>query len=305
MNPELNIKLLSREINGESTDNEINPRSPNYSNRALLRLWSWIDRVESLSFQDIEEMEEDSVWMAKSILDAGAWQLLEMELDRMTNNADDDVSFSETLSCNIYDSSSRRATLASCGWAGKFDLDIVMAECETLGEFERSAALAVWHENVGDAVEALQRGAQEARHQLGKESNPSKSTLQYAETLDLIAMCIAGYGGKTASQMAVWRSACSSLLQRDDLSLAKAKKSGVAYLRALCEFLLNVGTSGSLGQVLDNAYLSLCDRVAFACRFLEEEKLKVFLQKCIERCQRQGNIEGLVITGLGKQTVTK
>lgn len=36
-----------------------------------------------------------------------------------------------------------RAALASCGWAGKFDLINVLAECEALGEYERSAALAV------------------------------------------------------------------------------------------------------------------------------------------------------------------
>jgi hypothetical protein len=309
MNPDMNIKLLSREISDEEKDEEPDASFvTNYSTRALLRLWSWIDRVESLSvLQEVDDVEEDSVWMSKSLLDAGAWQVLEMDTrkggDSTHGILDDEVHFSETLGCNIYDGSSRRAALAACGWAGKLDLSIVMAECEALGEYERSAALAVWHENVGAAVEALQRGSQALRLRAQDDRSSSASISQYAETLDLIAMCIAGFGGKTVSQMSVWRNACSTLLQRDDLSPTRSKQSRIAYLRGVCEFLLGVATGQSLGQVLDNVSLSLCDRVAFACRFLEGSKLVSFLEKCIEKSKRQGNIEGLVITGLAKEGI--
>jgi hypothetical protein len=302
MNPELNIKLLSREIALEDDAEVSTATTVNYSNRELLRLWSWIDRVESLSFEDIEDLDDDNVWTAKSILDSGAWHILGLDSRKSGNDnveTNTEVNISETLDCNVYDSPTRRAALTACGWAGKFDLSIVMAECEALGEFERSAALAVWHENVGAAVVALQRGSQSIRLQLKESNNVSPKTLQYAESLDLIAMCIAGYGGKTIAQMAVWRNACASLLQREDLSVQKAS-SRVAYLRGLCDFLLNVGTDASVREVLENSHLSLCDRVAFACRFLEEEQLHNFLFNCIEQCQLQGDIEGLVITGVEK-----
>jgi hypothetical protein len=195
--------------------------------------------------------------------------------------------------------------LTSCGWAGKFDLINVLAECETLGEFERSAALAVWHGDIGAAVGALQRASEAVRLQLAgkKGSEISVVTPEYAETLDLIAMCIAGFGGSSASQSSVWQGACATLLRRDELSETKAKTSQIAYLRGLCLFLLNIGRNGSLDQVLGNSHLSLCDRVAFACRFLERHELKSYLLKCVESCQLTGDVEGLVVTGLSKEGI--
>lgn len=300
MDPESNIELLCREL---SMDGRwINQaQSVNYSNRDLLRLWSWIDRVEALSFQDVEDLDDENIWTAKGLLDAGTCQLLGLELDTEDNpDNHSEVGISETLGCNVYDSITRRSAMTANGWAGKYDLTIVMAECETLGEFERSAALAVWHEDVGAAVVALQRGSQAVRLKAKEVPDRLSDALRYAETLDLIAMCIAGYGGKTIAQLAVWRTACASLLQREDLSLERAKQSSVAYLRGMCEFLMNIGTNESLGHVLDNPHLSLSDRVAFGCRFLGSAKLASYLRRCIEKCQQEGNIEGLVITGLSK-----
>lgn len=304
MNPESNIKLLSREVSMEGRS-ITESSAGNYSKRDLLRLWSWIDRVEALSFQDVEDLDDENVWTAKSLLDAGTWQLLDLEANSPESKEESyvEVGLSETLGCNVYDSATRRAALAANGWAGKYDLTIVMAECEALGEFERSAALAVWHENVGAAVVALQRGSQAVRMKAKEDPTLSSEALRYAETLDLIAMCIAGYGGKSPAQLAVWRTACTSLLQREDLSLEKTKQSRIAYIRGLCEFLLNVGTNESLSHVLDNPNLSLSDRVAFACRFLGNAKLAAYLQRCIEKCQREGNVEGLVITGLSKEGI--
>jgi hypothetical protein len=305
MDPELNIKLMSREIESdEDIDGYRSSLLPKYSNYALLRLWSWIERVESLSFQEVEDTNED-LRMAKGLLNTGIIQILGMDTQNYDGNdtVDEQTLFSETFACNIYDGPTRRVALSLCGWAGKFDLTIVMAECEAFGEHERSAALAVWHEDVGAAVEALQRASESIRLQSRETEGGSTAlaaSLQYAETLDLISMCIAGYGGKTESQRGVWRRACSSLLLRDDLSSTKAKHSRVAYLRALCEFLMNAGTIESLVKILENSQLSLCDRVAFSCRFLEKKELMTYLVRCVEICQNEGDLEGLAITSLSK-----
>lgn len=187
--------------------------------------------------------------------------------------------------------------MTACGWAAKFDLVNVLGECEALGEYERSAALAVWHGNIGAAVKALQRASETVRL---KSQSEAAVTPQYAETLDLIAMCIAGFGSNAGS---VWQVACSTLLKRDDLDEKQTKNSRVAYLRALCQFLLKIGTPESLDEVLGNTQLSLSDRVAFACRFLGQKDLKAFLSKCINSCQSSGNIEGLVASGLSKHGI--
>ena len=199
--------------------------------------------------------------------------------------------------------------LTACGWAGKFDLINVLAECEALGEYERSAAVAVWHGDIGAAVETLQRASEGIRlraadHRERSDSFSDFSTPEYAETLDLIAMCIAGYGGSLASSSSVWRNACSSLLRREDLSPEKAKESSrVAYLRGLCDFLMKIGMNGNMDHVLENDQLSLCDRVAFACRFLSQKDLGTYLNKCLESCQSCGNLEGLFISGLARQGI--
>jgi hypothetical protein len=204
-----------------------------------------------------------------------------------------------TLTCS-------RSALTSCGWAGKFDLINVLAECEALGEYERSAALAVWHGDIGAAVEALQRASGFVRLILGEKKTGSAfshATPRYAETLDLIAMCIAGYGGNTESSTRVWRNACASLLLREDLSSDKPMSSRIAYLRGLCQFLMSIGVNGGLEQVLENVHLSLSDRVAFACRFLPHKELRVYLTKSIESAQAAGNIEGLAVTALSKEGI--
>lgn len=269
------------------------------SKLSLFRLWVWIERAEALSSESEETEDESSSWPARSLVDSGIVQLI----DRDGASVRDEVSFSEALSCSVYSSPARHVALTSCGWAGKFSLDIVLAECEALGEYERSAALAVWHGDIGAAVEALQRASAAVRDHLAGKRYSDFATTEYADTLDLIAMCIAGYGGTAAAQKSVWQNACSKLLQRNDLSSPEAKTSRTAYLRALCKFLLNVGMEKGFDYILENEYLAYGDRIAFACRFLDQDRLQAHLFKCLERCQQVGNVEGLVISGLSKEGI--
>ncbi len=270
------------------------------SKHSLFRLWIWIERVEALSAEP-EEGERETPWSARSLIDSGIIQLI----GRDESTVRDDVSFATTFSCNVYSSSSRDLALTSCGWAGKFSLEIVLAECLSLKEFERSAALAVWHGDIGAAVEALQQASETVRgYREGKRNmNYSIPTPEYAETLDLIAMCVAGYGGSTSTQTSVWRGACSKLLLRRDLSDPNVKTSRTVYLRAMCNFLLQVGLETSFDYILGNEYLAYGDRIAFACRFLDQDHLQAYLIDCLEKCQQVGNVEGLVITGLSKEGI--
>lgn len=169
--------------------------------------------------------------------------------------------------------------------------------------------MAVWHGNIGAAVEALQRGSDFVReNQLNEDDAIPYGTLQYAETLQLAAMCVAGYNansdGQSSKASTVWSNACLSLLRRDDLSRPEViATSRVAYLRGLCRFLMTIGVNDGLDEVLGDTHLSLSDRVAFACRFLELDELRSFLLRCIASCQDDGNVEGLIITGMDKQGI--
>ncbi|CAB9496206.1 GATOR complex protein MIOS [Seminavis robusta] len=292
-----NIRLLAEEA----------PLDRLSSNRdALLRLWTWIDRMESLcgSHEEMGAMEDGGTfWSTKGFDECGVWKLLDFDSERHT----DTIVRSDALACDVYESPVRRAGLTACGWTGRFDLSNVLAECESLGEYERSAALAVFHGSLGSAVDALQRGADAIHRHFsdnGRHDLPAEAP-QYAETLQLVAMCIAGFGGidSKSPSSGVWRKACESLMRRPDMSGDNLRTSRTAYLRALCTFLINISTGRSYDGVLEDNNLSLCDRVAFACRFLGRVQLQHYLQKCVDSCQASGNIEGLVITGIAKEGI--
>jgi hypothetical protein len=184
-------------------------------------------------------------------------------------------------------------------------LENVLGECEDLGEYERSAALAVWHGDIGAGVEALQRGADFVRGQLSnkKKSQDPWISSRYAETLELVSLCVAGYRGGDAesSTFRIWSKACSNLMQRSELSTSKSSRT--AYLRGLMRFLMTIGFVDGHQAVLGDESLSLCDRVAFACHFLTRNELKRFLAKNIDECERSGNVEGIVITGIEKKGI--
>eukprot|EP00934_Nitzschia_sp_Nitz4_P005774 Nitzschia sp. Nitz4//scaffold2_size372955//272889//282374//NITZ4_000454-RA/size372955-processed-gene-0.127-mRNA-1//-1//CDS//3329546871//5764//frame0 len=285
-----NIQILSE----NSTSGEQDTGDLPAGNQSLIRLWSWIERVEEGLPNEIDDYEAETLSLPKSILEAGVISLL--ATDGPTPK--EDVHFSESFDCNVYDSTGRRLAMSSCGWAGKTRLENVIADCQVHGDNERAAALAVWHGEVGLAVGVLQEAASALRNSEG-----DNGTSQYAETLDLTAMCVAGYGGSNSSQSMVWRMACSSLLQRSDIVGPDAKHSSSVYLKALCQFLLTVGSGTGFDKVLENQNLSCSDRVAFACMYLDRGQLHAYLDKSLSKYQQMGNVEGIIVTGLSKEGI--
>lgn len=131
----------------------------------------------------------------------------------------------------------------------------------------------------------------------------------YAETLSLISMVVAGFNMTTGSDgtmktSLVWSNACEGLLRRRDfVGARRGTHSGVFYLRAICTFLLNIGREDGFEKTIYDAELSLCDRVAFACRFLPRSNLRLFLETMVRRKNKAGSIEGLMITGLDRRGI--
>jgi hypothetical protein len=103
MNTTSNIKMLAEDgmLAEESPRDGFSP-----TRAALLRLWSWIDRVEELSADMDEAWDDGLLFTPRGLVDAGAWHLLRMDFD---NDTDRDVeSYSETLACPTFDSPGRR-----------------------------------------------------------------------------------------------------------------------------------------------------------------------------------------------------
>ena len=263
-------------------------------NHALIEVWRWIARMENQQHQQDAEQFPNM-----TLTDGGVWRLLEMDQassDMMpVDEGDTSTTFvveAECLDLVFYDSDDRRAALAACGWASTTGSDFrddsthILQECHDRRDYERAAALAVWHDNFALAVQALDAGAAASEH----DASDSNSSL-----LQVVSICIAGYSRKNSD---VWENACSRLLKRPDLQLDSTHPGGDAYLRTLLQFLLAKSHAERLGSVLDDGRLSLSDRVGFACRFLLRNELKTQLHKWIVQYQEEGNVEGLLLTGL-------
>ena len=78
---------------------------------ALLRLWTWIDRIEALcsstSPDEAANMEDGgSFWATKGLDETGVWKLL--EIGNETQKHPDEIIRSDSLGCEVYDSPVRR-----------------------------------------------------------------------------------------------------------------------------------------------------------------------------------------------------
>lgn len=192
----------------------------------------------------------------------------------------------------------------------------MLDECQSRGEYERSAALAAWHGDLNSCIEALQRAADDARSRVkeGTEEHggisSSHNSDSYSESLSLIAMCVAGFNATSASidgvlkSTKLWSSACDNLLKRLDISTMKdiprLQLRGVFYLRSILFFLQDIGSNTGFKRTIYDDVICLADRVGFACRFLPWSDLHSFLETSTKNCMMVGNLEGLLITGLDK-----
>lgn len=156
------------------------------------------------------------------------------------------------------------------------------------------------------SVNALQRGASSIRTSAEKkEHHDDKSkTSRYAETLELVSLCIAGYrGGSGNSPSSVWRQACANLMERNDLSGVNRSSSRAAYLSALLRFLMAPDIETAHKEILSDDLVSLSDRIGFACKFLPKAELEKTLLQFVAECRNHGNVEGLLITGIEKKGI--
>ncbi|KAL9185651.1 hypothetical protein ACHAXT_003428 [Thalassiosira profunda] len=277
----------------------------------LLHCWRWIARVERLSADRRTEEpgglhgDDLTAWPANGLADSGIWKLLRMsgrDAAEEGSQWTDTKTTSDTLHCDVYDSPLRRAALNACGWTSD-----LLDEREAQGEVARSAARAAWHGDLDACMAALQRGAEDVRALLAEGSDDGPSGESYAETLGLMAVCVAGFHVTTATDgtkktTGMWSSACGTLLRRPDLSAAENAAPGLAsYLRAILVFLQSIGSgAGGFDRTIYDEGLSLADRVGFACRFLPRTDLRAFLDASVRRCITLGKLEGLLITGLSK-----
>ena len=174
------------------------------------------------------------------------------------------------------------------GASDKSQISSVISSLERQNRHEMAAAFALFHFDRPRAVQALIKGS----------SKHPNSNLQ------LVALALSGFGdgGSSSSSSGV-----------DFLSTtggANIIKSMNPYLAACFRFLSTsaAATKNSAASapppqpdyslIVNDDSLRLCDRVGFACRFLNDDDLVLFLDKTVHHCIRTGKLEGMLLTGL-------
>lgn len=162
----------------------------------------------------------------------------------------------------------RQLCLAACGW--KFTTDTLEAECQELierGEYYLSIVQAVLHGYIHIALNLLR-------------------TLIRSKTIPNI-----GLGALLASDTI-------NEEQREMCQWMAADTSDPG-LKALLTFLI----TGDWRDVMKTHYLHLGYRVALGLKYLNDTELSGFMQTETARAIRNGDLEGILLTGLGERSL--
>lgn len=162
----------------------------------------------------------------------------------------------------------RQICLAVCGW--KFTTDTLEAECQEL--IDRS----FYYQAI---VQAVLHGYRNIALNLLRTLIRSKTI----PNIGLGALLASDKINEAQREMCMWMSA-----DTDDPAL-----------KALLTFL----TNGDWRDVMKTNYLHLGYRVALGLRYLNDTELSGFIQSETARAIRNGDLEGILLTGLGSQAM--
>ncbi|XP_046846433.1 LOW QUALITY PROTEIN: GATOR complex protein MIOS-like [Xenia sp. Carnegie-2017] len=241
----------------------------NIQDPQLSKLWSWFHRVGNI-VKSIDDRLSFVKYpgVASVIYGESSKQGLCPRSNKVENSK---------LLRTVYDSDLRQVALRLCNW--NFDLDngsslkSFLHKLKSKGMFERAAAVAVFNSDISTAINILSEGSN-SRMDVNRQPD---------SYLGMVAMALSGY---TRDKTALWQNHCVQLC---------AKLSN-PYLRALFTFL-TCDTNNYEG-ILNDCKLEIEDQVAFACKFLSDDKLVSFLYELSRKMIDAGNLEGILVTGM-------
>ncbi|XP_039248186.2 GATOR2 complex protein MIOS-A-like [Styela clava] len=259
-------------------------------NDALVAFWKWIKKVkESPNADGIQDSRTSmnsrtlKSWHPNTSSN-NKFSGLVSELTNQAPSTAQLVSWRgiSNVDRTIYSSPQRTKALKMCGWSPHF---FKLDENDTgfrnqlfaCIDVKRATTVALWHLDMGLAIEILQRHT----------SNNAMSDRD-REEYSIIAMALSGYTGHTASLF--WKEMCNNL----------QKSVTSPYLRAAFAFLSGQG-NGTYKDIIKGKDLSYLDRVGFACIFLPDDVLLEVLDTLSENAVEFGDLGGVVVTGLSSE----
>lgn len=172
----------------------------------------------------------------------------------------------------IYNSPERYICLKMCGWNFRSTEGLieVVTKLQNENQIERAVAISVFNQNIDLAVSILE--------------NSTDLIIDEKDDIQLINMALKGF--KNLKNTAYWLSVCESLKSRINSP----------YLKCVLSFLFS--KNENYQEILEDSKISISDRIAFACRYLEQEKLYSFLNDLLIKVVKEGQLSGLLLTGI-------
>ncbi|XP_070565047.1 GATOR2 complex protein MIOS-like [Ptychodera flava] len=273
----IKMKRRAKEGYGLKTD-QLSDNGELTGDPQLEALWSWLCDVKTLREEGkIRNSGKNTIKMP------GVKSVVQGELNgtgvcmRSEEKVVEWEGLDWPLSSVMYKSEDRTRTLQLCGWNFSRDdqsLDGFLKELEEDEEYERAAAIALFNLKLRKTIEILKRGA----------SSSNAGDLN----LNVVAMALSGY---TDDKNTLWCEMCSSLCQ----------KLHNPYLKAMFAFLISNNDGYTL--VLSESEMKVQDRVAFACHFLSDAGLAQYVGELTKEMINDGNLQGILLTGLTKDGV--
>ena len=248
-----------------------------------------------------------------AVMNLCGWKVEMFESNDINNNAGGNY---------IEDSASQASDTDSLDGV-ESKLRSTVMEIEQQDCFERAVAVALLHENIALAVEILRNHINyygELKNNDPEESSSSEGsdgtgdsslddyygneiTNDYVQLLSLVAMCFAGFaslspndngaGKLNQKKYTTWIHMSKHLIGL--LDQADYRKEAV-YLSAVCKFLVlsvtGTDTVDISAAILNDSRIFIEDRVAFACVYLSDTQLSLYMQKI-----GSVPISGLVVCG--------
>lgn len=235
------------------------------NDEVLSNVWNWLDLCLKL-------VEENQIVLPAGFpyKHPGVMYILNIDPDRNPSETVT-VSWNELGHANCsgtikyYKHDDRNNALLLCSWPIERDTDslsTIISSLERAGAYTRAAALAVFNLNVPLAIEILGRA-------------PASFNS---------AMVILALSGFSDDPNSVWKRFCTTSIH----SLTDP------YLKAMFGFLAG---DNNYHTVLYESDITVDDKVALACVYLADNKLKEYMSRLAKDLCKQGNLDGLLLTG--------
>lgn len=256
---------------------------PNGNRLERLRAaWKWVDRSQKsrpsmiygmvdFSYEGVLGIWEGYNWIAKKVRNPiFNRQKFDSAVSRILERSKRKI-YTAWTSPNPAKRELRQLCLRVAGW--NFDisqLESWLEKLEAEGKYEQAAGWAVFHGRVNRAVQSLAA---------------SKN-----DRLRMMSAAIAGYDGyKTTTRNSPWKELCRKM----------ASELENPYMRAVFAFIAD----GDWVDVLDETSLPLHERLGIALRFLPDEELTSYLLKLTQQVVENGDVDGIILTGITPRAV--